>query len=708
MFDRQIQRLIHHILTHGKSMYKQLPQTDETDEHRPSGQRAEELLDQMSLEEKISYVSGHDDLAVRALVRLGIKEVYASDASSGIRCFPPASSFPALIGMAATWNRELMGLVGETIAEEARAKGVSMLLGPGVNIIRVPTGGRNFEYLSEDPCLAGELAASYIRGVQKRGVIAVVKHLACNNSEYDRHKSNSCVDERTLHEIYLEPFRKAIIRGRSSGVMTAYNQVNGVYASEHVYLLQRILREKWGYEGIIMSDWNSLYSTEGPVTAGLDLEMPGAKWLTHSRIQKALNLDLIRERDIDAMAYHLLHTFISNGILDRPRVDQSAQVLTENHASVVRATADEAMVLLKNDGNLLPIHQKEIHHIIIVGNNGLETATGGGGSSYMPPADPPPSIYSSMRRAFEHARVEYLATSRGRIHAKDRDSVQQADLVIAAVGFDAVTESECFDRSWSLPYCGDQLIQQISRLNDRVAVLLHGGGAVDCSSWIDNVPVLIHMFYLGSQAGDAAARIITGEVNPSGKLPVTMARHYEDYQSVRGYYKKPEKMSMLRIFGPQGNPDIRRVHDLHYTEGLKVGYRQFDEDEIQPLFPFGFGLSYTQFTCEGIQTGLHDGCIKATCQITNTGESSGAEVIQMYAAAVNPPVFRPKKELKGFEKIWLDPGETREISITCAVEQLGRYDEKIHDWVLDAGEYSIMLATHSRDIFFSETVFIAG
>jgi beta-glucosidase len=187
-----------------------------------------------------------------------------------------------------------------------------------------------------------------------------------------------------------------------------------------------------------------------------------------------------------------------------------------------------------------------------------------------------------------------------------------------------------------------------------------------------------------------------------------MARHYEDYQSVRGYYKKPEKMSMLRIFGPQGNPDIRRVHDLHYTEGLKVGYRQFDVDEIQPLFPFGFGLSYTQFTCEGIQTGLHDGCIKATCQITNTGESSGAEVIQMYAAAVNPPVFRPKKELKGFEKIWLDPGETREISITCAVEQLGRYDEKIHDWVLDAGEYSIMLATHSRDIFFSETVFIAG
>jgi beta-glucosidase len=662
----------------------------------------------MSLEEKISYISGHDDLAVRELSRLGIREVYASDASSGIRCFGPASSFPALIGMAATWNRELIGLAGETLAQEAMAKGVSMLLGPGVNIIRVPTGGRNFEYLSEDPCLAGELASAYIRGVQKRGVLAVVKHLACNNSEYDRHKSNSCVDERTLHEIYLEPFRRAVIQGGSSGVMTAYNQVNGVYASEHVYLLQRILREKWGFDGIVMSDWNSLYSTEGPITAGLDLEMPKAKWLTHSRIQKALSLDLIRERDIDAMVYHLLHTFISNGILDRPRVDESAQVLTDNHASVVRATADEAMVLLKNDGNLLPVHQKETHHIIIVGNNGLETATGGGGSSYMPPADPPPSIYSSMRRAFTHARVEYLATSRGRIHAKDRESVKQADLIIAAVGFDAVTESECFDRSWKLPYHGDRLIKQVSRINSRVAVLLHGGGAVDCSSWIENVPVLIHMFYLGSEAGDAAARIITGAVNPSGKLPVTMARHYGDYQSVRGYYEKPEKMSMLRIFGPQGNPSIRRVHDLHYTEGMKVGYRQFDEDDIQPLYPFGFGLSYTTFSCEGKAIDTQNNTLTATCRISNTGALRGAEVIQMYAAAVNPPVFRPKKELKGFEKVWLDPGESKEITINCAVDDLGRYDERKHDWVLDEGQYNIMLATSSRDIFFSEAVYIAG
>jgi beta-glucosidase len=218
-------------MTHEKSMYKQLPQAEEPQEQPLLSRQAESLLDQMSLEEKISYISGHDDLAVRELPRLGIREVYASDASSGIRCFGPASSFPALIGMAATWNRELIGLAGETLAQEARAKGVSMLLGPGVNIIRVPTGGRNFEYLSEDPCLAGELASSYIRGVQKRGVLAVVKHLACNNSEYDRHKSNSCVDERTLHEIYLEPFRRAVIKGGSSGVMTAYNQINGVYAT---------------------------------------------------------------------------------------------------------------------------------------------------------------------------------------------------------------------------------------------------------------------------------------------------------------------------------------------------------------------------------------------------------------------------------------------------------------------------------------------
>jgi beta-glucosidase len=692
-------------------MYKEQPRNSiATDLHQQDqrvDERVQQLLDRMSLDEKIQYVGGFDDLAVRGFDHLGIPSVYASDASSGIRCFGPATSFPAVMGMAATWNVDLIREVGDVIGEEARAKGVSILLGPGVNIVRVPNGGRNFEYPGEDPFLTGEMAASYIKGVQGRGVITTVKHLACNNSEYDRHKSNSCLDERTLHEMYLPAFKKAVKKGGSMGLMTAYNQINGVYASEHQYLLQRVLREQWEFDGIVISDWDSLYSTEGPVTGGVDLEMPKAKWFSETRIKQALSLDLIREQDIEQMVCHLLSTFITMGVFDRDCVDSAAQVLSKGHLDTAAQTADEAMVLLKNDNRMLPKQASKLKHIIVAGRNGLKTATGGGGSSYMPIGDQQPSIYESLRSALPECRVEYVQSSRGRLHRKEMEVISRADLVIAAVGFDSVTESESYDRSWRLPDREDKLISQLAAANPNLAVILHGGGDMECGSWADSVPAIIHAFYLGAEAGDAVVRLLLGEINPSGKLPVSMVRTYHDCSASTSYYTHPEKMNMLRVIGPQGNPNIRRVRDLVYNEGLEVGYRHLDSENISPLFSFGHGLSFTEFTCEGTGVKVSNQAITATCTVGNIGSRKGAEVIQLYVSVVDPPVFRPKKELKGFCKVFLDPGESRDVSIVCDLGEIRRYDEDSHDWVLDEGSYEIQLGTSSRDIFYSGQIILS-
>ncbi len=663
------------------------------------GERAARIISDMTLDEKIDCLSGTDTFAVKGLPRLGLPSIYMADATSGVCGLGEATGFPAAVALAATWDRGLLHQVGEAIGEECRAKGAGILLGPGVNIARVPTCGRNFEYLGEDPYLAGELAAAYITGAQGRGVITTVKHFACNNSEYDRHKSNSVVDERTLHEIYLPAFRKAVQKGESLGIMSSYNQLNGTYASENSYLLQEVLREQWGFDGFVVSDWNSLYSTIDPVKHGLDLEMPGPRWLSRKNISKALDDQEITEKEIDQMLTHLLTTFIRAGILDRPMVDPAAELKSKRHRIIAAKAADEAVVLLKNNRDLLPL--KDIHRIAVVGNNGLVTATGGGGSSYMLPEEGMNSIYDALRLMNPEAEVEYIEARRGLVDRRDLPSVMKADAVVIATGFNHVTESEAYDRSWKLPDRQDRLIEQMTAVNRNCIVILHGGGAVDCAPWIGQATAVLHAMYLGQEAGNAVARVIYGWTNPSGHLPFSMAEKYEDYESVMHYVETPEKMELRRVFIGQGNPNRRSISDMIYAEGLKVGYRGLEADGRKPLFPFGHGLSYTKFSLMKMAIQKPEGSqfpLEVSLTVKNTGKVAGAAVVQLYVHDAASRVFRPPKELKNFLRVELKAGRQQRISLELAEEAFSFYDAAQHQWVLEPGTFTILAGLSSSDI----------
>lgn len=703
MLDRVKQRFLQRLMTGSLGMYKEIPSDKGTDhpagELKDSKKRAAYLLSQMSTDERIAYISGVDDLAIRAIDRLGIPKVYCSDATSGVRCFGPATSFPAAIAFAATFDVELIEQVGRAIADQALARGVSILLAPGVNLARTPVCGRNFEYMGEDPLLAGSIASAYIRGVQSKGVITTVKHFACNESEYDRHRSNSVIDERVLHELYLTPFRMAVREAGSGGVMSAYNQINGRYASEHDYLLEQVLREQWGFDGFVISDWNSLYSTEGPIRAGLDLEMPKARWLSEKRVRKALSSGSITMEMIDSMVFDLLHTLIRFGVFDRPAVAEEPAYSYISAAEIASRCAEEAIILLKNDEGLLPLEPRGIENIVILGPNGLKTATGGGGSSYMIPKEVV-SIYDQARNAYPASNVTYIETRRGNIHPRDRAEVASADVVIVAAGFDHVSESEGYDRSWELPSGQSRLIRQAASLNGSVIVLLLGGGAMECAGWIGDVKAVLHGLYLGENTSSALLDVITGKVNPSGRLPFTMGCRLEDYPSMMGERRKREKMSLLRVYGPQGRRWPRKVQDELYHEGFDVGYRGFDHLGTKPLFPFGFGLSYTTFTVTEPRVMNHDqqlGCT-VTCRVTNTGPVSGAYVLQLYVHALNSSVYRPEKELKGFSKVYLDPGESREVSIDLAEAAFAFYDPETSSWLTEPGEFELLLADDATSV----------
>lgn len=708
MFDRLKQHMIQYAMTHKMSMYKEQVSFSDfrkrQDTSKDAAERARSFLEHMSLEEKISYISGYDDLAVREIPRLGIPSVYASDATSGVRCFGPATSFPAAVAMAATWDRELIREAGAVIGEECRAQGVSILLGPGVNIARVPTCGRNFEYMGEDPYLAGEIAAGYIEGVQSRGVITTVKHFACNNTDYDRHKSNSVVDERTLHEIYLPAFKKAVQQAKSLGVMSSYNQINGRYASENAYLLKDILRDQWGFDGLVMSDWNSLYSTEGPITCGLDLEMPRGRWIEEKQVRKLLDEKRITEEDIDLMVYHLLHTFIRMGVFDRKAVDAQSLVRTKDHLRSAFKVACEGSVLLKNENSLLPLSRKDTKKLVVLGRNGLKTATGGGGSSFMRPHDQIKSIYDALRLNNPDIEVVYVESSRGLISDEDIGYVAEADAVVIATGFDSVTESECYDRSYEFPEHEQRLILQAAAANSRCIVLLHGGGDMLCAPWVEEVPAVMHLMYLGEFAGEVPERMLFGEEYPSGSLPFTMFRRYEDHPAVKNYVEHPERMSLKRIHVGQGNPKKRTVTDMVYEEGLMIGYRYADTKDVEPLFPFGHGLSYTDFSLKQFSVEKRGSTAAIHASIQNTGTREGKAVLQIYVHDNGAPVPRPEQELKGFEKILLLPGQEKEVHIDLKEEAFSYYSEDDHCWILSKGPFEIRAGFSSRDVRKKSTV----
>lgn len=671
----------------------------------PTEERVQKLIDELTIEEKIKLLGGYKAMGIHPIPRLGLPSIWCSDATPGLRSFPGGTAFPGGLTMAATWNPALIEEVAATIAEEFRATGVKVLLGPGVNIYRVPTCGRNFEYMGEDPFLAGKMASAYIRGAQSRGVATTVKHFVANNSDYDRHKTDSVVDERTLREIYLPAFKMAVEEGGTHGLMSAYNPVNGTYASENSHLLIDILREEWGYKGFVVSDWVSVYSTEGPIKNGLDLEMPSGAWINEEKVTPLLQDGVLTEKDIEAPLRRFLTAFFEAGFYDTPQIDTEAEIHTPEHIALAEKAAIDGMVLLKNQGDLLPLDPKEYKHVVVMGRTAQDTTTGGGGSSFIN-TDAKIDILTGVALEMPEIKLEEVPYRNHRLTREEKENIANADAVILCAGFTTWEESECYDRSWELPEKQAILIRKVAELNPNTVVVLSVGGGVETESWVHEVPAVLHSLYLGETVGTAVAKVVFGKAAPGGKLPFTMAKRWKDFASTQYYVSKPDAFDPRRLggdIGGQGNPDKRSVWQMEYEEGLEVGYRHFDSARIQPQFAFGFGLTYTSFELSDAKVRGVPGKVvaKISVKVTNTGDRAGSEVVQLYIHDVDASVFRPDKELKGFQKVYLEPGKSETVEFSIEEKHLQFYDVDSHSWVAEPGKFDALIGTSSRDIAFN-------
>jgi len=680
------------------------------DPGEPPALRADRVLQAMNLEEKFVLIAGDGGFGIRGLPRLGLPPVWMSDATSGPRCFGPTTAFPSAVAMAAAWDPGSTARAAEHIAEAARAKGVSILLGPGINIARIPTCGRNFEYMGEDPLLAGRVAAAYTAACRRRGVLCAVKHYVANNSEFDRHRASSEVDDRTLREIYLPAFRTVVKTGGAEVVMTAYNPVNGTWASESASLVGGILRSEWGFDGIVVSDWNSLYSTVGPVLAGLDLEMPGPRWFTPKRFRRALESGAIREADLDRMVHRILSVLFAAGVYDRPTKDSEARELHADHEQAALDAALSGIVLLENDG-VLPLPDGKGRTVVVCGPRADPTPVLGGGSGYVARRSSESSLAEAMRRTAPAATIVHLPFRRWGPTRRECRILAGADAVVTACGFDHRIESELYDRPWRLPAAQRRLIRRVGGLNPRSIVVLFAGGDVETESWRTSVRGLVHALYPGQAGGQALAELLFGRENPSGRLPFTMARRWNDIAAVRDYPRRYRSTSAARMFIGQGNPRLRRIRRWRYTEGLMVGYRHFVTAGVSPAYPFGFGRSYTRFRYEAISAapnsiGPNDG-VDVRVRLRNIGERPGSEVVQIYVSDPVSRLDRPLRELRGFRKIPLEAGEAADVVIRLDPEAFRYWDPDAPDgggWVAEPGEFRIQVCRDSSTVVLETTI----
>jgi beta-glucosidase len=691
----------------------------------PADRRVEDLLGRMTPAEKARMLAGSGWMESAAIERLGIPAIKMADGPMGVRNWAGSSavtsaaptspvlatSFPSSIGMASSWDVDLVQAQGRAIAQEVKALGRDMILAPTVNIQRTPLWGRNFEGYGEDPYLAARMGVAYIRGVQGEGVIPSVKHFAANNQEFERHRIDEAVDLRTLHEIYFPAFRAAVEEAGVWAVMNAYNKVNGRYCAENPFLLTETLKERWGFKGFVISDWGSTYSTAATVGAGMDLEMPGgepmrhwfarpetqkagngAGWLTEEKVLAAVAAGELKQSAVDDNVRRVLRVMFTAGLFDEPHVG-GGEVDTPEQRALARRAAAESLVLLKNEGGLLPLDARKTRSLAVIGPSAAVPRTGGGGSSLVRPKYAITLLDGIKEAAGPRVQVSYAlgvampgeeATVDPRAARDEAVALAaRSDVAIVAVGYSSKLEAEGFDRpSMDLPAGQEELIGAVTAVNKKTVVVVVAGAPVTMTRWIKDVPAALYAWYGGQEAGHAVGDLLFGIASPSGKLPVTFPARIED-SAAHGHYPG---------------------EDLHveYAEGIYVGYRGFDKRKLEPLFPFGFGLSYTTFEYSGLRvsrpTMKKGETLDVTLQVRNSGARAGAEVIQLYLRDVESSLDRPEKELKGFRRVILQPGETQTVAFRLDQSALSFFDPSRKDWVAEPGAFQVLVGASSRDI----------
>ncbi len=706
------------------------------DAGRSVEERVEDALARLTLEEKVAMVHAQSKFSSPGVPRLGIPEFWMTDGPHGIRpevlwdewdqagwTNDSCVAYPALTCLAATWNPEMSLLYGKSIGEEARYRGKTVLLGPGVNIYRTPLNGRNFEYMGEDPYLAARMVVPYVQGVQQNGVAACVKHFALNNHEVNRHTTNAVVDDRALYEIYLPAFKAAVREGKAWSIMGAYNLYKGQHACHNQYLLNDILKGEWGFDGVVVSDWGGVHDTDQAIVNGLDMEF--GSW-TNGLSNGASNaydnyylampyLQRIREgkvgiRELDDKVRRILRlAFRTTMNTDRP----FGSLNSPAHYEAARRIGEEGIVLLQNRNNVLPIDLNKTRKIAVIGENAIKMMTVGGGSSSLKVQRECSPLDGIGQRVGGKAEVVYargyVGDASGEYNGvvtgqnlKDERTPEElieeavrvardADYVIFIGGLNKSAGQDCEDsdrKGLDLPYGQDAVISALAKVSKKLVVVNISGNAV-AMPWVNDVPAIVQAWYLGSEAGSALAAVLMGDVNPSGKLPFTFPAKLEDVPA--------------HSLGEYTGAQSESVIDIRYNEGIFVGYRWADKQKkVKPLFPFGHGLSYTTFeygkpTVDS-KVMTAGGTLTVKVTVSNTGAREGQEVVQLYISDKKSSLPRPVKELKGFQKIKLAPGEVREVSFVIDREALSFFDDARHTWVAEPGRFEAVVAASATDV----------
>jgi beta-glucosidase len=659
---------------------------------------AKELVSRMTLEEKTLLLTGDGWWATHGIDRLGIPSISLTDGPHGVRkgqgaglvTSVPATCFPTASALSCSWDLDLLRRVGVALGEESHAIDVQILLGPGINMKRSPLGGRNFEYFSEDPVLAGKLAAAYIEGVQSQGVGTSLKHYAVNNQEYERMATSSNLDERTLNEIYLRAFEIAVKEGRPWTVMSAYNLVNGIYASEHRELLRDILRDRWGFTGFVMSDWGGINERVAGLAGGTNLEMPGSGDYNSKKIIAAVQDGRLSPETLDQSVTEVLAVILKA----KDSHKENATFDVDKHHALAREAGGESIVLLKNAENILPLSLEKLKRIAIIGAFAKTPRYQGSGSSQVNPTKVSNAYDELVKLAGGDGKFEYAAgydiegDVTEALLEEARSVVAHADVAVVFAGLPDSYESEGFDRSsLEMPSGHNQLIEAVSSVQSKVVVVLMNGSAITMP-WADRVKAIVEGWLGGQAGGGAIADVITGRINPSGKLSESFPKRLQDTPTF---------------------PDFPAL-DRHasYGEGVFIGYRYYDKKDVEPLFAFGFGLSYTTFVYTGIKASAAsikdtDG-VMIEVAVKNAGNVPGKEVIQLYLREQNPAVRRPEKELKAFNKIALAPGEEKVVTFKLSKRDFAYYDTDLHDWYVRSGKFCILVGGSSWDLPLKETI----